>query len=130
MRDKNQYRKETLRTACALALLSALLLSGCTHHTRYRTNLTASPTTPEGIPQDETATIEDGGSYILGFVEFDDQGWLWSRAQLDAVMDRLREEEHKQRLVIVAFVHGWKHNARSDDSHVEMVRQKLRTLHR
>jgi hypothetical protein len=43
-------------------------------------------------------------------------------------MEALRQEEKDQRLIIIAFVHGWKHTARFDDANVEMVRENLRFL--
>ncbi len=122
-----ESKRSTPFPARALLLPILLLFCGCAHHIQHRTSLTAVKTTGND-PQYATATIEDGGSYVLGFVEFDDQGWLWSRNQLDAVMDRLREEDRQQRIVILTFVHGWKHNAKYDDSNVEMIRQTLRLL--
>jgi hypothetical protein len=61
-------------------------------------------------------------------VEVDDQGWLFQRDQLKAVLDRIGQEEKNNRLLIVTFVHGWKHNARTDDTNVEMLRKNLRIL--
>jgi hypothetical protein len=120
-----------MKTLCSapLLLVALLLQVGCAAHQQYRTNLEVCRTAGADR-QCETAAIEDAGSYILGFVELDDQGWLWSRAQLDAVLDRLRDEEQRQRLVIVTFVHGWKHNAKYDDENVRMVRSNLRVLNR
>jgi len=102
-------------------------ITGCASHRQWRTSLAACNT---GIESNrcECAAIERGNSYLLGVVEFDDQGWLWSRKQLDAVMEALREEEKNERLIILTFVHGWKHTARFDDTNVELVRENLRFL--
>jgi hypothetical protein len=107
--------------------MSPMLITGCASHRQWRTTLQPCNTVSE-TNVCESAVIERGNSYLLGFVEFDDQGWLWSPKQLDAVMDALREEEKDQRLIIVAFVHGWKHTAKFDDTNVEMVRDNLRFL--
>ncbi len=115
------------RLACTLFLALAVLSAGCARHAQYRTNLVPCRTAGSE-PQCQTAAIEEHSSYVLGFVEFDDQGWLWSRPQLNAVLDRIIEEDSKQRLLIITFVHGWKHNAKYDDSNVEMVRRTLRVL--
>jgi hypothetical protein len=115
------------RLACALSLALVILSAGCARHAQYRTNLIPCRTAGNE-PQCQTAAIEENNSYVLGFVEFDDQGWLWSRPQLNAVLDRLIEEDAKQRLLIITFVHGWQHNAKYDDSNVEMVRRTLRAL--
>jgi len=120
-----------VRTRAGFALIAAAstLLSGCTFHQQYRTNLAAC----RASGADEScrnATIEDTDSYLLGFVEFDDQGWLWDRKQLDAVLKRLADDEAKGRLIIITFVHGWKHNARYDDANVQMIRDNLRIWNR
>lgn len=119
------------RDSVFVGLLCVFLLSGfgCVSHRQYRTDLTASQGSLRQAPN-ESAAIEDYGNYLIGFVEFDDQGWLWSRDQLNAVMKRLAEEEQKQRLLIITYVHGWKHNARTDDSNVKMLRDTLRLLSR
>lgn len=103
------------------------LFTGCARHAQYRTNL-APCRTAGGEPKCETAAIEETTAYVLGFVEFDDQGWLWSRDQMRAVLDRVIAEDAKQRLLIITFVHGWKHNAAYDDPNVDMVRKTLRRL--
>jgi hypothetical protein len=113
----------------SLLILSIVLGSGCAAHRAYRTNLTPCSTVGTNAVCKETA-IEEGSSYLLGFVEFDDQGWLWSREQMDAVLERLRQEEARQRIVIVTFVHGWKHNAKYTDLNVQMMRDTLRVLNR
>src|SRR5215211_7698998 len=115
-----------MRTLChslfSALLCTALLLTGCARHAQYRTNL-APCRTAGGEPKCETTAIEETSAYVLGFVEFDDQGWLWSREQMRAVLDRIIEEDARQRLLIITFVHGWKHNAAYDDPNVEMVRR-------
>ena len=65
---------------------------------------------------------------MLGFVECDDQGWLWDAKQLHAVVARLYEEDGRTNLLMVVFVHGWKHNASFDDENVKMFRTNLTEL--
>ena len=51
--------------------------------------------------------------YALGFVELDDQGQLWNRAQIDQALvgvDTLTDHGTGDYLMVV-FVHGWKHSA-------------------
>jgi hypothetical protein len=81
----------------------------------------------------------------LLFAEFDDQGWLnvnglTDRASystlsptsiethdaFDAIREYLNEEEQRnERLLIVTYVHGWKHTAAYDDYNVREFREKL-----
>jgi len=112
-------------------LLLALFLvsvAGCTRLQQYRTDLSPCKTSVSDPATCEHAAIEETPSYLLGFVEVDDQGWLFQREQLKTVLDRINQEEKKNRLLIVTFVHGWKHNAKTDDTNVEMLRKNLRIL--
>jgi hypothetical protein len=75
----------------------------------------------------ELATTE-GARYLLGFSEFDDQGQLWDRKQMDAVIDKLLAETASKDLLITIFVHGWKHSAAPDDGNIETFRKFLAGL--
>ena len=61
-------------------------------------------------------------SYELAFVEFDDQGRCYDRGQMDAVAGRLDAFDGRD-AVIVVFVHGWKHDARSNDDNLKSLRE-------
>jgi hypothetical protein len=62
-----------------------------------------------------------GAPYELAIVEFDDQGRCYDRGQMDAVAKRLEAlapddpPQAGQDVILVVFVHGWQHNARSDE---------------
>ena len=67
-----------------------------------------------------------GAAYELAIVEFDDQGRCYDRGQLDAVAQRLDALMTQEEDVILAvFVHGWKHDARSDDENLSAFRLLL-----
>ncbi|WP_143749633.1 hypothetical protein [Mesorhizobium sp. WSM3879] len=51
------------------------------------------------------------GGYDLAILEFDDQGWLYDPRQVDELASSLAANQH-QSYVVVAFIHGWRHNAR------------------
>lgn len=63
--------------------------------------------------------------YLVGYVEFDDQGVLYRPQQIDVLFDRLKVESRYRDLCIVIFVHGWKHNDAEDDTNVLDFRQLL-----
>ena len=81
-----------------------------------------------------TNVIEVATNYTMGFVEFDDQGWLYGkketagRSQIQIVTQRAAEELQTNGLLFVVFVHGWKHNARWDDGNVAMFHKVLQKL--
>ena len=72
-----------------------------------------------------------GATYELAVVEFDDQGRCYDRGQMDAVAQRLEAlapydpPQAGQDVILVVFVHGWQHNARSDDDNLSAFRALL-----
>jgi hypothetical protein len=71
-----------------------------------------------------------GAPYELAIVEFDDQGRCYDRGQMDAVAKRLdalgpEDPRQGQDVILVAFVHGWQHDARSDDENLSAFRALL-----
>ena len=79
-------------------------------------------------------SIEDYESYILGYVEYSDQGWEYSAgAQRKALMQRLNDDLRSQDFtdtvqVNIVFIHGWHHSSNSDDCNVNEFRAMLRRL--
>lgn len=66
----------------------------------------------------------DMKTYELAIVEFDDQGRCYDRRQMDAVAGWLANFVEKD-VIIVVFVHGWKHDARSDDNNLRHFQRVL-----
>ncbi len=107
-----QYRSEI--TPCALGS-SAAGLAKC-------------PTESDDYPN----AIEVANDFTLGFVEFDDQGWLYGpkgRELMRTVMKKLVDEAASAtEITLVVFVHGWKHNAQSSDPNVQAFRGMLSNI--
>ena len=107
-------------------LLGALVcLAACTAHAPHRLDAqgraVAMPVhdadfaTREGRERVETSALEIHDDYQLAFLEFDDQGSLFSREPLLLLIETLKREAarpDKARLNIVLFAHGWKNDAR------------------
>lgn len=110
-----------------------LCLIGCTAERQYRTEEQAQTSNPNST-NISRAIIEVSTNYTVGYVEFDDQGWLYgtnrfkTRMQIDTVINDFSEELKTNGLLIVTFVHGWKHNASSADSNVVMLQKVLNEL--
>jgi hypothetical protein len=71
------------------------------------------------------------GNYLVGYVEFDDQGWFQDGSQRKAIFDAVAEDRKAypdHQYLIVVFAHGWKHNARGEDSNVEEFNKLLERL--
>ncbi len=134
------------------------LLAGCTQLEPYHTQLDpidgprrdcAPDETSNKVPKECRAQIVEHARFLdqpnlhepgydLYFAEFDDQGWPYAapkygRAgdQIDIFIDGLERalaENPENGVSVVVYVHGWKHNADSDDDNVVRFRQVLRSL--
>lgn len=90
--------------------------------------------------------LEHATKYDLLFTEFDDQGWANNPQKIEdptlhtmqagprdpstefGNLKNFLDEQGKnndQKLLIITFVHGWKHNASTDDANVKLFRQIL-----
>ena len=92
------------------------------------------PRKPTGImPNKQHQTFHGfmkGAPYELAIVEFDDQGRCYDRKQMDGVAQRLEtlspdDVETGEDVILVVFVHGWQHDARSDDDNLIAFRALL-----
>jgi hypothetical protein len=64
--------------------------------------------------------IEQTNDYYLAVIEFDDQGWFQDLGQRSEFEQFLREKARQnEHLLIVVFIHGWKHNAAADDTSLQ-----------
>jgi hypothetical protein len=74
--------------------------------------------------------IERYDEFLLGFVEFDDQGKFWNKDLQLTALDKIGDDPAIQAsgATILVFVHGWKHNADVCDSNVEAFRDVLLEL--
>jgi hypothetical protein len=118
--------------------LAMFLFSGCTTVAETRTQHDASNEVIEvdadnpskdcsassGTSPARAHSIKDYKKYWAGFVEFDDEGWLYDPhgqpTQMQVVQSRLKKELSdplyaNTDFLVVAFVHGWHHNA--NDTH-------------
>jgi hypothetical protein len=117
------------------AVLAVFGVAACAPFQQYRTvypEVCVSPT-PAPSPECETHALQqlpstNGNRYLLGFIEFDDQGQLWDRKQMADVVGKLAAEAGTKELLMVAFVHGWKHRAAPGDENIDTFRKVLAQL--
>jgi len=123
-------RFEYLIRASLLVLL-ALSLGGCAPHQMYRDDLTlCSDANPaencsKNALQEYSSSAAPDDAYVLGFIEFDDQGALWDRNQMDAVVSWTNAHAANEDLLIMVFAHGWKHSAAPNDPNIVTFRDAL-----
>lgn len=79
-----------------------------------------------------THSVEDHPGFLLGFVEFDDQGELWARSQVDVLESAIRERvarDGSSSALVIVFAHGWQHGSDVCDEHVTCFREVLEHVH-
>jgi len=87
--------------------------------------------TGSATPEENKSIIEDYGNYLIGYAEFDDQGWSYAQdAQLEALRSRLKLDLANSAyddmdFAVIVFVHGWHHNAHENDCNVQEMRQMV-----
>ena len=64
-------------------------------------------------------------TYELAIVELDDQGCCQERAQMRGLAKKYPVSTMMPRMRSSSFVHGWKHDARSDDDNLAHFRHVL-----
>lgn len=119
-----------------LVLFAAIAVSACAPHQIYRTDyslcVSDKPETKCGSHalQAYRNVANPEQDYVLNFVEFDDQGQLFDRRQMRKVLDHLFElaSPEDENLLIVVFVHGWKHSAAPADGNIVTFRRALKHL--
>jgi pimeloyl-ACP methyl ester carboxylesterase len=95
------------------------------------TALSAACNVGSGADHENRRMIENYGSSVLAFAEFDDQGWSYDGdRQLAAIRARLQAELKdppyaEWDFVVVLFVHGWHHNAHDNDCNVQEACQMV-----
>ena len=115
--NRNMVAAFIRRASFALALLVA---AGCS--------------TPNAQYQQDPGTVTVAGSdyhegaskYRLRAIEFDEQGVRWSNEQRSAALAAIRDAPRQPLLIV--FIHGWHHNARSDDNDLKSFDRLLAKL--
>ncbi len=95
-----------------LAIIAAALLTSCVENRPYRLNLTRNDTYETKFPGQQAPTESlnaNGNKFRLSFVEFDEKGDFWDRAQLAIAADAIKHAPKP--VLLVVFIHGWHHNA-------------------
>jgi hypothetical protein len=58
-------------------------------------------------------------------IEFDDQGMMWDAKQLRSALGAI-DAFGSQHIIVITFIHGWKHNAKPDDSNLVAFTTELK----
>jgi len=109
-----------------------LLLVACSSNEIYRSDFQPCTYHQPGDCTDSAVQISTsaGNEYQLGFVEYDDQGQLRDRGQMNAVLDQYYKvaSSEENEVLLITFVHGWHHNAHPKDDNILKFRDMLGNL--
>ena len=107
-----------------------LALAACSFNGQYRSQLMPCTITATADCWDAAIQYENNGQgeYHLGFIEFDDQGQLRQRQQLEAVLDYFYNIAAHDDVILTVFAHGWHHDADVNDTNVQEFQKLLRQL--
>lgn len=128
-------------TALAISVsVCTLLLTPLTPLTpllaaQYRPDYSVCSIANEPKPECEDHALQQykvgpNTDYLLGFIEFNDEGRLYDPRQMKAVLHAIRQKLKNKPLTIVVFVHGWHHSAAPGDTNINVFRKVLASLSR
>jgi hypothetical protein len=131
-----------------LALFLSVALAGCHVPLRsYRTQNSVIVVPPPSIDHAGGATPEvtingpenrcpsSGAPICLAFIEIDDMGELWDKAEVNRVLGVIQQANRqadpgKTDPIVIAFVHGWKNNAAEDNDNVKGFKLALQEVYK
>lgn len=115
------------RTGLPVLAIVALLLGACAQNAPYHT-LPASAGNCREHPAEAVCTqsyYQEHDGFDLAFAEYSDRGNAFSDRYIDDVLARVRDMAETRGVVLVTFVHGWKHNADENDSNLVDFKRSL-----
>lgn len=114
----------------AVVMLTLIAVSGCTFHKQWRDEkqICVIDESKEGSDKCQGAQLQKfqgEGEYTVGYVELNDQGELFSREQMNNVLDALQDKAGRNDVLMVVFAHGWNHRAKEGDGNINTFRKVL-----
>jgi hypothetical protein len=113
-----------------LAIGSTILITGCAQNAPYHTlpgvsgNCRQSPTADECVQ----AYYQEYEGFDLAFAEYSDRGNAFSDRYIGDVLERIQQRADNEGVVLVTFIHGWKHNAEESDPNLIDFKDALRAV--
>lgn len=105
-----------------------LLIAACASNDIYRGDYTSCTYKNAGDCSRSAIQLyapDADNEYHLGFVEYDDQGQLRDRKQMEEVLGTYYNIAANDDVMLLAFVHGWHHSAEPGDSNIKSFRKML-----
>ena len=113
-----------------LGALGACLTAACASNAPYHTTSEdggACRTDPDS-PACRSSAYQEFERFDLAFAEFSERGNAFDDARVEAVLAKIAAKARADGVVLIVFVHGWKHNASEDDPNVLSFKDSLETM--
>ena len=113
-----------------LGALGACLTAACASNAPYHTTSEdggACRTDPDS-PACRSSAYQEFERFDLAFAEFSERGNAFDDAKVEAVLAKIAAKARADGVVLIVFVHGWKHNASEDDPNVLSFKDSLETM--
>ena len=113
-----------------LGALGACLTAACASNSPYHTTSEdggACRTDPDS-PACRSSAYQEFERFDLAFAEFSERGNAFDDARVEAVLAKIAAKARADGVVLIVFVHGWKHNASEDDPNVLSFKDSLETM--
>lgn len=113
-----------------LGALGACLTAACASNAPYHTTSGdggACRTDPDS-PACRSSAYQEFERFDLAFAEFSERGNAFDGAKVEAVLAKIAGKARADGVVLIVFVHGWKHNASEDDPNVLSFKDSLATM--
>jgi hypothetical protein len=113
----------------SLLLLVTFVVAGCATKDPYHTlgwklENCAEPSASEcGL-----SYFQEHPDYDLAFAEFTERGNAFNNQWIEDILDRIRARQREGGVVVVTFVHGWKHNAAETDPNLIDFKKALTVI--
>lgn len=114
----------------ALAALCVCTAMGCASNTPYHTSdrhgtkCRDAPTSKECL----SSIYQEFVSHDIAFAEFSERGNAFSDQAIATVLDKIGTLADTKGVVLIVFIHGWKHNASEKDSNVSDFKDAMQTI--
>jgi hypothetical protein len=115
---------ERLKTITLISII--LVATGCASTDPYHD---VAPSTDNCVEpateQCHRSYYQEHSDFDLAFVEFTERGNAFDSDRVDKVLNKIREHAEGKGVVVITFVHGWKHNAEESDSNLIDFKESL-----
>lgn len=104
-----------------------ILLSSCTVNDSYHKGGIVENCTEELSESCQQAFYQGYENFDLAFAEYSERGNAFNRNHVEQVLNKIESvaESSADGIILVTFIHGWKHDAHPDDSNLKSFKKAL-----